>query len=408
MNNNLQILIIEPQNHEDYFPFSDTHCIWEIRSGALRLFEKIQYLYPHANIAFDGRRNYIKSFFAKNNENKFINNVKNGIPTLGIISSFIFDIGAKKQIEQAIAGKNRIAFYAENKLIAFYDNNFKTNEQWNFDAQDYENKIELINISSINYIWDVLKYQKAQISEDANLLKFNRITDKYNNIYIKNPDNIFIGSNVEIGFNVVLDATDGTIIIDDNAKIMHNSTIIGDCYIGKNTTIKIGAKIYNNCSFGENCKIGGELESTIFHAFSNKQHDGFMGNSYIGEWVNFGANTNNSDLKNNYSKIKIQLPNKIIETNELFLGLMCGDHVKAAIGTLFATGSAVGTASMLASNKFIPKFIPNFTWLVDNKIGDYDFEKAINTAQNVMQRRNKNITQEEIKILNHLFMKKKS
>jgi UDP-N-acetylglucosamine diphosphorylase/glucosamine-1-phosphate N-acetyltransferase len=184
---------------------------------------------------------------------------------------------------------------------------------------------------------------------------------------------------------------------------MHNSVIIGPCYIGKNTIIRVGAVIYENCSFGEYCKIGGELENTIFHNYSNKQHSGFIGNSYIGEWVNLGANTNNSDLKNNYSDITIQLPHKKIKTGKKFLGFLCGDHTKTAINSTILTGSVLGTSVMLALAKFSPKLVSSFSWLTDEFVEKYDFERAISTMQIVKYRRNKELFSAEIEMLRSVF-----
>jgi UDP-N-acetylglucosamine diphosphorylase/glucosamine-1-phosphate N-acetyltransferase len=157
-----------------------------------------------------------------------------------------------------------------------------------------------------------------------------------------------------------LDASKGLIVIDDNAEIMHNTVVIGPCYIGKNTKIKIGAKIYPNCSFGDFCKIGGEIEHSVFQNYSNKQHDGFIGNSFIGEWVNLGAGTNNSDLKNNYSSVSIKLSNKTIPTNRLFLGCCIGDHSKTAINTSLNTGSIIGFCSNIHLTGLTPKFIGSY------------------------------------------------
>ena len=235
------------------------------------------------------------------------------------------------------------------------------------------------------------------------ILKFNF---KINNSNLINSSNIFVGQNVKISPSAVLDASSGCIIIDHNAELMHNSVIIGPCYIGENTTIKLGATIYENCSFGKFCKIGGELENTIFHNFSNKQHSGFIGNSYIGEWVNLGANTNNSDLKNNYSEISMYLPSatnhKIINTKKTFLGFICGDHTKTAINSSISTGSVFGTAVMLASSNFSPKLIKSFSWLTDEVSGRYNFDDFVHTMKIVKARRKQEVFPEEIKIMSQI------
>jgi UDP-N-acetylglucosamine diphosphorylase/glucosamine-1-phosphate N-acetyltransferase len=180
---------------------------------------------------------------------------------------------------------------------------------------------------------------------------------------------------------------------------MSNTVIYGPCYIGKNSTIKPGAKIYPNTSIGEWCKVGGEVENSIFQAYSNKQHEGFLGHSFISEWVNLGADTNNSDLKNTYSNISMQLPHKLVNTNRIFLGLICGDHTKSGINSMFTTGTVSGLCGILVKEWFLPNYIKSYTWGGKTNSPIYKFEKAIETAKIVMLRRNKELCEEEIELL---------
>ena len=147
---------------------------------------------------------------------------------------------------------------------------------------------------------------------------------------------IFIGKGVTVEPNVVLDASNGSIYLDDYSKVMANTVIKGPVYLGKNSIVKVSAKIYEGTSVGKVCKVGGEIEETIFQGYSNKQHDGFIGHSYIGEWVNLGADTNNSDLKNNYKTVKVYFypEEKYIDKNLQFFGMIIGDHSKSGINTI--------------------------------------------------------------------------
>ncbi|MFA7626651.1 MAG: hypothetical protein WCZ17_06340, partial [Candidatus Kapaibacterium sp.] len=212
-------------------------------------------------------------------------------------------------------------------------------------------------------------------------------------------NDIRIGNNVKISPSVVIDASEGKVLIDDDVKIMPQATILGPCFIGKGTTVKIGAKIYGETSIGPMCKVGGEIENTIIHAFSNKQHEGFLGHSYIGEWVNLGADTNNSDLKNTYGEINMILPHKEVKSGRIFLGLMCGDHTKSGINTMFTTGTVAGTCAILVKEWFLPNFIKSFSWGGKSNSPAFRFHKAIETAKIVMQRRGKVLTEEEIELL---------
>ena len=395
---NFQIILLEPNNCDDFYPFSETHCIWEIRCGALRIYDKIKAIFPNTNIAFNGRTKHIASFLKRENlQNQ--NKVQKDVPILLIYANVIVDANLVEQIKLHIEAKENETsdlYFVNNKknIIAL----FSHNQVFDISSSANAEIIEIENARKLNYLWNVFDHQFNQIVNDISLINnLNQVnTELFQNVIFENAKNIFLGENVKISSGVILDATDGPIIIDKEAHIMHGTVILGPCYIGEKTIIKIGAKIYQNCSFGRNCKIGGEIESSIFHSFSNKQHDGFLGHSYICDWVNLGANTNNSDLKNNYSNVKMRLPHKEVTTNQLFLGLFMGDHTKTAINTIFSTGTVVGASTMIATNTLLPKFIPSLKWIFGNIYENYMVEKAIQTAIIIMKRRNKALTDEEI------------
>lgn len=389
----MQIILNENTgNIKNYFPFSATHLIWEIRCGALRLFEKIANYFPNCNIYYETADDFRLNAFLSRELLQNTSAQEKSI--LEFFTPILIDEKISKTMLEAIKlNKDYVLyFHSSKRKYATYFPDISTRKQ---NSHTKYKEIEIDNVKFINYLWDVLDYQTTEIKNDLPFLKnLSQVSD-----------NLFVGKDTKISDNVVLDTNQGYIIIDDEAQIMHNSTILAPCYIGKNTNIKIGAKIYENCSFGENCKIGGELENTIFHNYSNKQHDGFLGHSYIGEWVNIGAGTNNSDLKNNYSKISVQLYDKTIHTDRLFLGLMCGDHTKISINSTIATGSVFGAFSMFAQSGFSPKFLPEFSWLANHKIEKYDFEKAIKTVEIILARRNKKLTDEEKKLYLSLYEK---
>ncbi|HSG29738.1 MAG TPA: hypothetical protein VLA34_14755, partial [Candidatus Krumholzibacterium sp.] len=204
---------------------------------------------------------------------------------------------------------------------------------------------------------------------------------------IKEED-ILIGADVEVRSGTVLDASAGPIVISDGVGIEPNSIIYGPCFIGSGSIIRGGAKIGNGTSLGVQCRIGGEVGESIISSYTNKQHEGFIGHSYIGSWVNIGAGSCNSDLKNNYSKIRAWNAGRMRETGRIFLGLVTGDHVKIAINTRINTGSVIGFCSNVISDGFPPKFIPSFVWKTEPEVTDVDLEKAIVTAGIMMDRRN--------------------
>jgi UDP-N-acetylglucosamine diphosphorylase/glucosamine-1-phosphate N-acetyltransferase len=216
-------------------------------------------------------------------------------------------------------------------------------------------------------------------------------------------ENIHVAAGAKIKPGVVLDAEDGPIFIDEGATIMANASLQGPLYVGRNSTIKMGAKIYEGTSIGPVCKVGGEVEESIFHAYSNKQHDGFLGHSYLGEWVNLGADTNNSDLKNNYGTVRVRIDGKTIDSGLLFVGLFMGDHAKSGINTMFNTGTVVGVMSNVFGADYPDKFIPSFTWGGAASGETYACDKALEVARRVMARRNRELTKAQESVLRHVF-----
>ena len=220
-----------------------------------------------------------------------------------------------------------------------------------------------------------------------------------------NPYQIWIAEGVELKPGVVLDASYGPIILDEGVKILPNAVLTGPVYIGKNSLIKVGAKLYGPSSIGAVCKVGGEVEGSIFQAYSNKQHDGFLGHSYVGEWVNIGADTNNSDLKNTYKNVSLySYPTRgKIDSETMFLGALIGDHVKLGINTSINTGCVIGVGSNLWGSALISDFIPDFSWGMAGSLEIYRFEAFCQTAVLVKNRRKLAFTSAEEAIYKRLW-----
>jgi len=201
----------------------------------------------------------------------------------------------------------------------------------------------------------------------------------------------------------VLDAEDGPIYIDKDATVMANASLQGPLFVGAKSVIKMGAKIYESVSVGEMCKVGGEVEESIIHSYSNKQHEGFLGHSYLGQWVNLGADSNNSDLKNNYGTVKVYVNGEMIDSGLLFVGLIMGDHAKCGINTMFNTGTVVGAMSNVFGSGYSDKFIPSFTWGGVESMETYALDKALEVARRVMARRKMALSVAQENMLRHVF-----
>lgn len=403
-----QILILEPENTNNYFPFSIMHPLWELRLGCHRLFEKIKIEFPESKLYFYGRENQKLSFMLRfgikddelNRDSLLILNSK-VIPSSALWDSIV-DTLFNYPDKSVVITKNG------EPLIAWLD---KSNWVENLTKKDFSNlnnnffsnfqKVEIENIETLEYLHEAINLNEKAILEDSKnfklFSKFNKLNFPF--VHTLNEQNIYLGEKVKIYPTVVLDASEGPIIINRNVKIMPHSTIIGPCYIGSNTVIKVGAKVYEKTSIGEYCKIGGEIENSIIQSYSNKQHEGFLGHSFISEWVNFGADTNNSDLKNTYGNISLRYRKEIVETGQMFMGLLCGDHTKTAINTRFNTGTTLGVAGIIFNSDFPPTYVPSYTWGGSKTSPKYKIQNAIDTAKIVMKRRNKNLLDVEIQIL---------
>ena len=251
------------------------------------------------------------------------------------------------------------------------------------------------------YLWDfIFDIKDILLRNDTKFFDMKIGGDFHESCIFLNQKNIHISDSAKISAGVILDASEGPIIIDENAFIDIGVMIKGNTYIGKNSKINPGAKLNGEISIGPYCKIGGEVEATIFHGYSNKQHDGYIGHSYIGEWVNLGANTNNSDLKNNYGKIKFDLGFKKIDTNEMFIGSMIGDFSKIGISTMLNTGTYIGIGANVFGSGFQDKLIQSFSW---GKKEVTDFKKFLSTLEVVKSRRDENISEKEKNLLRTLY-----
>jgi UDP-N-acetylglucosamine diphosphorylase/glucosamine-1-phosphate N-acetyltransferase len=206
-------------------------------------------------------------------------------------------------------------------------------------------------------------------------------------VTVSEPANFWTGPEVKLGPSVAVDTTNGPVILDYGVTVQPHVLLEGPLYVGPGSIIKAGARIYGDSSFGIGCRLAGEIAESTFGDFANKQHAGFIGHAVLGSWINLGAMTTCSDLKNNYGNIRVDLGSGAIDTGLRFVGLMMGDHAKTAIGTLFNTGTCVGPASNLFGSGMPPKWVGNFRWGGDPDSPKYAVDRALETAATVMERR---------------------
>ncbi|MCJ7498262.1 MAG: hypothetical protein MUO78_09065 [candidate division Zixibacteria bacterium] len=409
-----KLFIFEDDKFENFYPLTYNRPVYELLCGITQLKDKLITLYPKAEVILLCR-DYLagvlrqKSFCKVNNFS-----IKKEDQLLFINGRIL----AENKLPQKInfSGKEKgFTFKGELVALSLRGEDFKKYEDeaktlYKKDKiRSIIKKIKTVEIKSeiLNYLWDFIKLNPGQIEKDFNKLiqvkkkDFEKRVESSVKIY--NQKDVYVGKNSQIDAFVVLDARKGPVYIDEDVAIQSHTRIEGPAYIGEGS-ILLGAKIREGTSIGPFCRIGGEVENSVFLSYSNKYHEGFLGHSYVGEWVNLGALTTNSDLKNNYGNIKVFLKGKNIDTGLINVGSMIGDHVKTGIGALLNTGINIGFGTNIFGGGMIKeKFIPSFYWGGVQGFSEYEFGKMIDTAEKVMKRRNKKLTSKEKKLFSKLF-----
>jgi UDP-N-acetylglucosamine diphosphorylase/glucosamine-1-phosphate N-acetyltransferase len=288
-----------------------------------------------------------------------------------------------------------------DEIVAFYTND--TQEEVDFEQYDlvvYEG--EFLRIENT---WDIFSKNDRAIREDFELLTEDRVSHPIpKSVNVIAPENIFIEAGAKLEF-VTLNASTGPIYIGANAEIMEGSVIRGPFALCKSGRVKLATKVYGATTVGPHSVIGGEVNNSVLFGYSNKGHDGFLGNSVLGEWCNIGADSNNSNLKNNYEEVRLWSyeTEGFAKTGLQFCGLMMGDHSKCGINTMFNTGTVVGVSANIFGAGFPRNFVPSYSWGGASGFSTYITSKAFQTAKIVMARRNVEFTDQDAAILTHVF-----
>ncbi|KAA3619837.1 MAG: hypothetical protein DWQ05_03695 [Calditrichaeota bacterium] len=397
------LCIFEDNEVENLYPLSLTRPAFDLRSGIFSLKEKIVRFFPGSRVHYFVRDMLVDILHEKH-ENALINSLPQKdayFINSRFLSNSPFPAGLEKSTVFMADGKIAGAFVRskdlKDDLIA---DNAGLNEQRckKFAKMDLQGQW-------IKYLWDLVNTCAEQITSDFSFIQYGAklLGNISPNVSVLNEKDVYIAPGAVVHPGVVLNAEDGPIYISKGALIMSNSIIQGPVFIGSSSVVKAGTRIYGGTSIGGLCKVGGEIETAIIQANSNKPHEGFLGHAYLGEWVNLGADTNNSNLKNNYSTIKVHVNGRDVDSQSIFAGLFMGDHAKSGINTMFNTGVTVGVMANVFGAGFSPKHIPSFTWGGINSTEKYNFDKAIETAKIAMKRRGKEITAAEVTLLKKIY-----
>lgn len=388
----MHICLFEDEQVLNFEPLTYSRPVYELICGASTLREKILKYFPGLKYSLFCRE-YLKKVTEEANPGIMVNDFPSGVNLLFINGRLLPDGSLADLAKYKGADKvfKKEAFTAAAFISASKADNLKGKP---FSTEFfYTIPSEEIAINYADYIWDLIYSNKAELNREIKDIitsaSENINGSVYEGVHFVAKDNVYISEGAKVKPGTVIDASSGPVFIGRNSVIYPNSVIEGPVYIGESTLIKALSKIYEGVSIGSTCKVGGEVEDAIIMSYSNKQHEGFLGHAYLGSWVNLGADTNCSDLRNNYGFIKVHLNGKDLNSGKQFLGLIMGDHSKTGINTMFNTGTIAGFSCNIFGAGFPDKYIPSFGWGGKESMETYDVNKALDTAKKVMARRNK-------------------
>ena len=388
----MNYILFDDTTWKNLLPLTFTKPVSEIRIGILTITEKWE-TYLNGKLTYQTQEFLNTKYKAVYTNNAvFINGKICPTPELlAQLNNLEFNKGIKKG--------NTLIAYRSNQASAL------NIEEALLSSEEINN-----NYLSVENTWDIFSKNGEAIKQDFELITRDRLSQPLSssNTVIGDANAIFLeeGAVVEAA---ILNTKSGPIYIGKDAEIMEGSVVRGPFALCEHSALKLSTKVYGPTTIGPHSKVGGEINNSVIFGYSNKAHDGFLGNSVIGEWCNLGADTNNSNLKNNYGNVKLYnyAQQKMVDTGLQFCGLTMGDHSKCGINTMFNTGTVVGVGANIFGGGFVPTHIPSFSWGGAEGMEDYQFDKMIETANRVYARRSISMSAEEKQILQTVFDKTK-
>ena len=376
----MKIQLVDGKHRDHLLPLTYTRPVAQLRCGILTIAEKYQ------------KRGFDVGYETEDYLQEKFPSVQHDILVSGSVcptNSFIDAITSLTEGQ---------ALIQDDQLLAFKGVNWADTPTEIFPFND------VLNL--IIRPWDIWTKNAAEMNIDFDVLtkdRFSAPIDSSNTVF---GDRIFLEEGARVKASI-LNATSGPIYLAQNAEVMEGSIVRGGLALGAHSALKLGTKVYGATTLGPHCKVGGEINNSVILGYSNKGHDGFLGNSAIGEWCNLGADTNNSNLKNNYDEVKAwsYVDGRFSKTGQQFCGLIMGDHSKSGINTMFNTGTVVGVSANVYGAGFPRNFIPSFTWGGPQGTTEYMIKKALDTANRMMQRRGLQVDDVERTILEKELIK---
>ena len=402
----MHICIYEDSGCNNLLPMVYMRPVYDLFCGIVSLQEKLIRNFPKSSITL-----HTRSVLESVVRDRYPDCLVNDFPAE--LKEIIFINGRTLLSSETALNKlgNNQSFTINNKVVAARLSGDllstiikKVRNGITFDIDETTIEKQKIDGVLVEYIWDLIQANSDQIRSDFTFATEGKVGSVIDDGTVIEDQNVFIDKTAKIFPQVIVDGSNGPVFIDRNAVIQPNVYIQGPVYIGPSVLIKAGAQIYSGSSIAEGCKIGGEVNNSIISAWSNKAHNGYLGTSYVGSWVNIGAGTNNSNLKNNYGTVKLTVNGEFVDTGLQFMGLIMGDHSKCGINTTFNTGTTVGINCNLYGSAIHKKHISSFTWgcAVDDYT-TYKLDKALAVNKTVMSRRQHNLSKYEKELLENIF-----
>lgn len=391
----MNIVFFDDDHRDHFLPLVYTRPVSELRLGILTIREKWEKRLQASNSKWLTADYLSKKYPApKEGEYLFING--RCLPNEATVEA----ISLLEKGEAITQGDFLIAaFFGESEAAEI--NTEKAIEEFDLDILAFEGVV-----SYLQDLTDLFKKNGSELKLDYELLTQGRTSEQLHesNTIIGDKNQIFLEEGAEVIASIV-NVTDGPIYLSKNASISEGCMVKSGLALGESAQLKMGTKIYGASTFGPHCKVGGEVNNSILMGYSNKGHDGFLGNSIIGEWCNLGADTNTSNLKNNYGEVSIwsYAEQKMVPTGGQFCGLIMGDHGKSSINTMFNTGTVAGVSANIFGGGFPPKMIPSFSWGGEGGLSEFRIEKAFEVAERMMSRRGIAFDQIEQDIMHAVF-----
>ncbi len=400
----MTLWITEGGDSRRLLPLTWLRPAYDLRCGILTLREKILRAYNPPEYALECRP-YLAEYLAEGNPDAKVNQLPGGT-VLAVNGRVLWNADLARRIP--LEGPDRY-YRCGDQLVAarMSGDRLAALDPATSSSTEHSSAVETEEVEAtiIEWPWDLVHHNAGQIIADFPLVATPGAIEGLvmDGAHLVEKGNLCLAPGSKVMPGVVLDATSGPIFIDRDATIMAGALIEGPVYVGHKSAIKMGAKIYEGTTIGEVCKVGGEVEESIFHSYSNKQHDGFVGHAYLGQWVNLGACTSNSDLKNDYGNVKVIVEGEMVDTGSMFVGATIGDHTKTGINTILNTGTVLGVGCNIFGADFPPKYIPSFSWGGAGGLQEYRLEKCLQVARRVMGRRQLDLTSAGEQVIRHVF-----